>query len=179
MQVSDQFKGQEQAITDLFKTTFSASEGADEGRLIGDLVWNLLNNTDVGDLYVFTASENRILTGCILFTRLAFAGDSRAAFMLAPVAVATDWQRKGIGQMLIRHGLEEMAKNGAEITVTYGDPNYYQRTGFEQVALDEVPPPLTPQYPEGWMAQSLTTAPLGKVRGPSTCVPAFNDPDLW
>lgn len=179
MQFSNRRDGREQAITDLFSASFSDSEGPEEGALIRALVEKLFKTTDDADMHVFTASEDGTLTGAILFTRLIFAGEERVAFMLAPVAVATDYQRKGIGQKLIRHGLDAVAKSGAEIAVTYGDPNYYSRVGFAPVSVTDVPPPQELRYPEGWMAQSLTDAPLAPLKGPSTCAPAFDDPVYW
>lgn len=179
MHISNQLNGRAQAVTNLFNETFSASEGEDEGALIGDLVQKLLTTTGPEDLHVFTASEGDMLTGAIIFTRLTFAGEARVAFMLAPVAVATAYQGKGIGQKLIRHGLDAMKEWGTEIAITYGDPNYYSRVGFVPVSVDDVPPPLPPQYPEGWMAQSLSEAPLGTLKGPSTCAPAFDNPVYW
>lgn len=167
------------SLIDLFKDTFSDSEGPAEGALIGELVSQLLANTSKEDLHCFTAYDDNEPTGAILFTRLSFPEDVRTVWMLAPVAVATRAQRKGVGQALIRYGLDKMASQGAEVAVTYGDPKYYGRFGFSQVSADVVAPPLQLQFPEGWMAQSLTDTPLTPLKGSSACVAAFNDPAYW
>ncbi len=167
------------AIAELFETTFTASEGPDEGALVGKLARRLIAQTPAEDLRVFTAWEDGAPVGCILFTRLTYPGDARTIFLLAPVAVATAHQGKGIGQRLIAHGLEEIRQEGVDIAVTYGDPAFYGRVGFEPVSEADLPAPQPLRHPQGWIAQSLTEAPLTPVRGPARCVAAFDDPALW
>ncbi|MEM9717049.1 MAG: N-acetyltransferase [Pseudomonadota bacterium] len=119
------------------------------------------------------------MTGCILFTRLTYPNDDRVVLMLSPVAVATDQQGKGVGQNLITFGLEHLKSEGVDIVTTYGDPNYYSKLGYEPVSLDLVPPPVQPNYPEGWLARSFTDKKLSKLQGPCICIEAFNDPSVW
>ncbi|MCB1426971.1 MAG: hypothetical protein KDJ89_14950, partial [Notoacmeibacter sp.] len=82
-------EGRQQAIIDLFAATFTASEGREEGALIGELVRNLLETTPDDDIHVFTASENGALAGAAIFTRLTYPQDARTVFILSPMAVAT------------------------------------------------------------------------------------------
>jgi predicted N-acetyltransferase YhbS len=63
--------------------------------------------------------------------------------------------------------------------VTYGDPAFYEKVGFRPVSQDTLPPPLDLSQPDGWLAQSLTDNEVPRLHGPSTCVPAFNDPVFW
>jgi len=97
-------KGREAEIIDLFTSTFTASEGAEEGTLIGGLVRNLLDSTDEKNLVVFTAEDDGTIIGGIVFSRLTYEQDERTVLVLAPVAVATDQQGKGLGQRLLTHG---------------------------------------------------------------------------
>lgn len=129
-----------ETIAAMFKATFTASEGAEEGTLIGDLVRRLIAETPPDALRVFTAWDGGALVGAILFTRLVF-DDPRTVFMLAPVAVATDRQGEGIGQALITHGLDLLSSEGVDIAVTYGDPAFYERVGFVPVAEATIPAP--------------------------------------
>ena len=122
MDISTGINGREQEITDFFTATFTASEGAEEGALIGELVRNLLNDTAAKDIFIFVADRDRDIAGCIIFSRLTYAEDDRTVFVLGPVAVATDRQRGGIGQRLLRHGLQALRGAGVDIVVTYGDP---------------------------------------------------------
>jgi putative acetyltransferase len=50
---------------------------------------------------------------------------------LGPVCVRPDQQRQGIGQAIIRDGLERLTAMSAAGCVVFGDPAYYRRFGFE------------------------------------------------
>ena len=169
----------ETEISELFAATFTASEGAEEGALIGTLARRLIAETPAEDLRVFTAREDGVLIGGIFFTRLSYDNDPRTVFMMAPVAVATAHQGQGTGQRLIAHGLDALAQEGVDIAVTYGDPAFYGRVGFEPVTVSDLPAPQPLNHPLGWIAQSLTDTPLTPLRGPARCVAAFDDPALW
>jgi len=179
MDFSTDYETHAEKIVDLFTATFTTSEGAEEGALIGELSRRLIAETAAEDLRIVTAWERGSLLGGIFFTRLTYEGDPRTAFMMAPVAVATAHQGKGSGQRLIAHGLDVLRQEGVDIAVTYGDPAFYGRVGFAHVSDADLPAPQTLQQPEGWVVQSLTKAPMTPVSGPVRCVAAFNDPALW
>ena len=127
------FVGREQEIVDLFKMTFTASEGEEDGARIGGLVRNLLDETAEKDLFVFTAQEAGAIIGGIVFSRVTYDQDDRTVFILGPVAVAPEDQRKGIGQRLLVHGLAALRDAGVDIVLTYGDPKYYSKVGFTPI----------------------------------------------
>jgi predicted N-acetyltransferase YhbS len=179
MDYSIEYQTQADAIVELFTATFTDSEGAEEGALIGALARRLITETPTEDLRVFTAWEDGALLGGIFFTRLTYMGDPRTVFMMAPVAVATAHQGKGIGQRLIAHGLDALRQEGVDIVVTYGDPGFYGRVGFASVPEADLPAPHPLGQPEGWIAQPLAQTPISPLRGPARCVEAFNDPALW
>lgn len=179
MDISQDYNTQADAIAELFRTTFAASENEEEGAFIGSHARRLIAETPARDMRVFTAWENDILLGGVFFTRLTYENDSRTIFMMAPVAVATAHQGKGIGQRLITYGLDTLRQEGVHIAVTYGDPAFYSRIGFTAVSEADLPAPHKLQQPHGWIAQSLTKEPLTPVRGRAVCVAAFNDPALW
>lgn len=171
--------GREQDLIDLFKVTFTASEGAEEGALIAELVRKQLTETPADDIHVFTLEEEGSLLGACVFTRLTYAQDDRTVFVLGPVAVKPERQGQGIGQALLRHGLRVLRDAGVDIAMTYGDPNYYQKVGFQSVSEDEAPAPFKLQFPHGWLGQSLTDRPWSAIKGPSSCVSALNNPVFW
>lgn len=178
MEYRTDFAAHSAAIAGVFRDSFAASEGAEEGALIADLAARLMRETPGPDLRVVSAWTGGAPVAAILFTRLAYA-DARAVFLLSPVAVAPEWQGRGIGQGIIAHGLDLLRADGADIAVTYGDPAFYGRVGFRPVTQTEVPAPHALQYPEGWQARSLTGGPLEPLPGPASCAPAFDDPALW
>ncbi|MBP0484266.1 GNAT family N-acetyltransferase [Sagittula salina] len=179
MDYIEDFTPHAEAIAELFAATFTASEGAEEGALIGALARRLIAETPAEDLRVVTAWEDGALLGGIFFTRLTYAGDPRKVFMMAPVAVATARQGQRIGQRLIMHGLDLPRQEGVDIAVTYGDPGFYARVGFKPVSEADLHAPQPLQQPQGWIAQSLTDAPLTPLSGSVRCVAAFDDPALW
>ncbi len=166
-------------IADLFRDTFAASEGVEEGALIAGLVQDIFATTAPKDIFVFAAQESGELAGCILFTRLMYPEDGRTVFMLSPVAVATSKQGQGIGQNLLNFGLDRLRAQNIEVVITYGDPNYYAKVGFHPVTVTDAQPPQNLQYPNGWLAQSLTSAKLTPLKGPSQSVGAFDNPAYW
>jgi predicted N-acetyltransferase YhbS len=170
---------QPKAIVDLFRATFTAAEGADEGAVIGDFVTALLSTTPAGDIFVFSAMEGSTVEACAIFTRLRFAEDTRNAFILSPMAVATAQQGKGLGQRLLRLAFERLRDAGVDVALTYGDINFYGRVGYQQIDETVAKAPLPLSYPEGWLATSLTEPEFTPLQGTATCVPALNDPALW
>jgi predicted N-acetyltransferase YhbS len=179
MQFATAPDGREAEIIDLFTSTFSASEGEDEGRLIGELARKLLYETAANDRFVFSAEHDGAIIGGIVFSRLVYDRDPRTVFVLGPVAVAPDQQRQGIGQRLLAHGLAALRNAGVDIAMTYGDPNYYARVGFMPIGEADAPAPFPLQHPEGWLAQSLTDRAVAPLKGPARCVEALNDPAFW
>lgn len=173
------FSLREQDIRDLFTSSFTASENADEGRLIGELTQDLMETTPSTDLVVWSAYEAQTLLGCIFLSRVTFAQDPRSVFILSPVAVKTEHQKQGVGQRLIATGLDDLRQKGADYVVTYGDPRYYAKTGFAQITEDFAQAPQRLNYPEGWLGQPLSDNGKQPLLGPSRCVSALNKPEIW
>jgi putative acetyltransferase len=172
--------GKEKAgdLNQLFVSTFASSEGAEEGALIGGLVSKLSACIDDSEIICFGAIENEQLIGAIFFTMLKFT-DGAPIYMLAPVAVSTGRQKSGVGQALIRHGLNELANDGVLAAVTYGDPSFYGKTGFLPLSEDVLKAPLDLSMPHGWQGQSLSKEPIHARTERPSCVDAFHDPAYW
>mgnify|MGYP001826468253 CR=1 FL=1 len=171
-------KNSQEEVTSLFTSVFTASAGEKEGRLIGDLASKLSARTDDQEIICIGAYEQGSLIGSIFFTRLRFNGGIRV-YLLAPVAVSTDHQGKGVGQALINYGLNELKKRSVAVVVTYGDPSFYSRVGFEALPEHVIRAPLKLSMPAGWLGQSLTAEPIPTVNERPACVKEFNDPVYW
>lgn len=165
-------------LTELFRTSFAASEGEAEGEAIATLVSRLSRAIDAERVFCFGAVEDHALVAAIFFTELVFAAEVRV-FMLAPVAVLPSCQRRGIGQALIRSGLDAMQQRGVEIAVTYGDPAFYGKVGFLPLPESILRAPMPLSMPRGWLGQSLTGKPIPTLNDRPTCVAAFQDPHYW
>lgn len=178
MRFSKEYAGKEAQIISLFNTTFTQSESAEEGLLIEALVKNQLNDTPANDIYVITAEDSDALVGACIFTRLTFEQDDRTVFILAPVAVTTEKQGQGIGKKLLAYGFQVLRDANVDIIMTYGDPNFYSKAGFEAVNESDTAAPFKLEYPHGWLGLSLNSQ-LSPLKGPSHCVSALNNPAYW
>lgn len=171
--------GQDAAIASLFKSTFSASENAQEGALIGQLVTQMLSVVAAQDIVVCAAHRDSTIEAAVVFTRVRYPQDSRTVFILSPMAVATGQQGKGLGQALISHGFDQLRTRGVDVVLTYGDINFYAKSGFAQITVETAMPPLPLSYPHGWLGRSLTDQPLTPLKGASHCVEPLNNPVYW
>ncbi len=178
MKFSTYKKSDTEEIQQLFTEVFSDSEGSSEGSLIGNLVFDLINNTANQDLYGFVFTENHQIIGSIFFTRLVFENTIHA-FMLSPVAIHTSHQGKGIGQDLIKLGINYLKEDGVKLVFTYGDPNFYTKVGFKRISEKIAKAPLKLTQPDGWLCQSLVDDDVKPIAGNSRCVEALNNPVYW
>lgn len=167
-----------ESIKQLYTRTFSDSEGEAEGQLIGTLVYRIMTSTPSHDYCGYVAIDEKVIVGCIIFSRLWFNNSSNT-MLLSPVAVHTDYQGKKIGQNLIRYGLSSLKDSGVEHTVTYGDINFYSKVGFTVLPEDVLKAPFELSYTEGWLGQSLVSDTITPISGRSRCIDAFNDSKLW
>ena len=77
------------------------------------------------------AEDDDAIVGQIMFSPVSLSGHPALRLMgLAPIAVAPEYQRKGIGSALVRAGLERCRQLGFGAVVVLGHPAYYPRFGF-------------------------------------------------
>lgn len=170
--------GESSAIESLFVSVFTKSEDEREGALVGNLAKELIATTDSRDLYGFVAVEGGQMVGAIFFSRLTFEKDIDV-FILAPVAVHTEYQGMGVGRELIIHGLRGLKKRGARVVTTYGDPAFYSKVGFHPLSRNMIEAPFELSQPEGWLGQSLTDDSIAPIPGRCSCVKALDNPAYW
>ncbi|MDT8448586.1 MAG: N-acetyltransferase [Wenzhouxiangellaceae bacterium] len=178
MKFSAYDKADESGIRTLFVESFAVSEGPSEGALIGRLVRDLLNETESREVFGFVVTERGKIIGCIFFTRLVYDAPVDV-FLLSPVAVHTDYQGKGIGQRLIRFGLDRLRDKGVQCVFTYGDPGFYSKVGFVRVSEEIAQAPFELTHPEGWLGQSLDGSRVKPLSGRPRCMKPFDIPELW
>lgn len=110
--------------------------------------------------------EGRV-AGHVLYTPIAIVapdGTETPALALAPIAVAPDQQRRGIGAALIRESLARARALGHRIVVVLGHADYYPRFGFERARPLGIEAPF--DVPEDvFMVQALVPGALAGVRG--------------
>src|SRR5688572_11176649 len=91
------------------------------------------------------AEEDGEILGQVAFSPVAIDGAARDWYGLGPVAVRPDRQGQGIGQALIRAGLDRIRALGAQGCVLAGAPGYYSRFGFTADPRLQSPG-IPPQY---------------------------------
>jgi putative acetyltransferase len=135
-----------------------------------DLVDNLRGHGSV--LVSLVAELESTIVGHVLFSRMCIDTTSWlvSAVALAPVAVLPGYQRKGIGQRLVAHGLDLLRVRGERIVIVLGHPSYYPRFGFStgKAALLQAPFPR-----EAFMAMELVDGALVGVQGRVIYPPPF------
>ena len=171
-------KSKQKEVEELFTSVFTSSEGEKEGKLIGNLSSQLALNIDNKEIICYGAYENEKLIGSVFFTRLHFS-TSMQVFMLAPTAISAEHQGRGIGQALINYGINELKKRSVHVAVTYGDPSFYSKVGFQALSENVIQAPLKLSMPFGWLGQSLTGETVPTINERPVCVKEFNDPVYW
>lgn len=119
-----------QQIRDLVREAFAHAEHSD-----GD-EHNLIERIRLSPDYIpelsLVAESDDIILGHIMFTRV-FVGQTEA-IALAPLSVRTDWQRKGIGKLLVAAGHRQARKMGYFCSMVLGNPDYYSKFGYEKAS---------------------------------------------
>lgn len=110
------------------------------------------------------AEEKREIVGHIMFSELPIETRGRLirGAALAPMAVAPSHQRRGIGSLLVRSGLETCRTQGVEVAVVLGHPDYYPRFGFSPELAQHLRAPFSGP---AFMALELETGILDGVEG--------------
>ncbi len=140
------------------------------------LVGELLPDSSVA-LSLVGVIESQVVSH-VIFTRCGVTGSNVVASLLAPLAVAPRWHRRGIGTATVQAGLQRQKEEGVQLVCVLGDPAYYGRLGFATENRIEPPYALPPEWEGAW--QSLY--PDDRVAGTTgrLSVPAqWLQPELW
>ncbi|MGD0579753.1 MAG: N-acetyltransferase [Bryobacteraceae bacterium] len=140
----------------------AVNEAAFGGAYEADLV-DQLRGSDYALISLVAEIEGRIV-GHIMFSRMWIntASGLLSAVALAPVAVLPGHQRKGIGSLLVRRGLELLRGRDEEILIVVGHPDYYPRFGFSSAKAESLESPF-PR--EAFMALELRLGVLDGIEG--------------
>jgi putative acetyltransferase len=120
-----------QDITAIRQVNEQAFGGSGEANAI-----EALRDRGAATLSLVAVIDDRVV-GHLFFTPAAIetADHTWPALGLAPLAVLPEYQRQGIGSVLMKAGLAECAQLGYERVIVLGHPEYYPRFGFMRASL--------------------------------------------
>lgn len=127
-----------------------------------DLVDRLLAEDAV--LLSLVAEMDGQIIGHILFSRMTIETRQGpvAAVSLAPMAVLSAHQNRGVGSELVRRGLAQLRDRGERIVLVLGHKHYYPRFGFSSEKARRLSSPF-PR--EAFMALELLDGALAGIEG--------------
>jgi len=118
------------------------------------------------------AEANKEIVGHIVLSWIATEMDGRPirAAALAPMAVKSDHQRRGIGSGLAITAIERAEQSGVEALIVLGHPSYYPRFGFSAELARKLNSPFAGS---AFMAMELRAGALSGTKGSVTYPKAF------
>jgi putative acetyltransferase len=106
------------------------------------------------------AEDSGNIIGLVALSPVTISDGSSDWYGLGPISVSPSKQSKGIGTKLMDSALSELKKINANGCVLLGDPNYYQRFGFEPIE-GLILPGVPPEYFQALLLHG--TQPQGRV----------------
>jgi predicted N-acetyltransferase YhbS len=161
----------------------AAAFGGRKGEEIANLVNDLLVDVTALPLLSLVATVDHTIVGHIIFSKAKISNPDQAvsSVILAPLAVHPDFQCRGVGGKLIKHGLMSLLTAGVELVFVLGHPTYYPKHGFcgaGKHGLD-APFPIPDEHADAWMVQELHPGLIGRVKGRVQCSAVLNQPQHW
>ena len=149
------------------------------------LTADLLTDHSAKPIISLMAFHKEKAVGHILFTRsyIDEINDSQPYIhILAPLAVIPEYQKQGIGGLLINEGIKVLKELGSELLFVLGHMDYYPKFGFIQDAKNlgySAPYPIPEKHANAWMVQSLNKNGFTISPGKVICANKLNEPEHW
>ena len=167
-------------FSDIMEVEKSAFGYEKEAKLVADL----LTDKSAEPIVSLLAFDGNKAIGHILFTRAYFDNQQEQPMMhiLAPLAVIPEYQRKGVGGMLIKVGLKLLQEKGSNLVFVLGHKEYYPKYSFMPNAAEKgypAPYPIPEEYSEYWMVQPISKTGFEVGKGKIRCSDMLNKPEHW
>ncbi len=122
------------------------------------------------------ADDNGSIAGHIMFTPVLIKNDKVTQGMgLAPMAVSPSQQRRGIGTLLIKSGLQILQDKGCPFVIVLGHPDYYPRFGFQPASRFNIKSQWEGVPDEAFMILVLEDKVLRNISGVAIFSDKFNE----
>lgn len=98
----------------------------------------------IPELSLVALDQDKDIVGHILLSKIKIIDGDNAvdSLALAPVSVAPENQKKGIGSQLIRAALKKAIELGYRSVIVLGHKDYYPKFGFKPASLWNIKAPL-------------------------------------
>lgn len=151
-----------------------------ERGIVAKLAASLLYEETIPRIISLVAETEGTVVGHVAFSPVtAVNNENFQGYILAPLGVKPDHQRRGIGAKLIESGKQQLARMNVDVLFVYGDPEYYSRFGFSPDVAERYTPPYRLQYPFGWLGMVLNESSTESPPINIACVTSLSDPELW
>lgn len=171
-------KAQSADLDDALRIERLAFGGDTEARLVADL----LDDPSAEPVVSLLAFDGARAVGHILFTAVGLEPQvPMVAALLAPLAVAPDAQRRGIGGRLVEAGLRHLSDAGVDLVFVLGYPDYYRRFGFQPAGAHgwDAPYPIPEENLDAWMLRELRPGVIGCYSGRVVCADMLDRAEYW
>ena len=139
-----------QEVQSLVKRAFLSAKHSDGNEQ--DLVKKFRKSSAFVEQLSLVCEDDGRICGYILFTKNRIG--SEIGLTLAPVAVEPKLQKRGLGRLLIKRGLQIAKTMGFNFVCVLGDSEYYSRFGFKKASFWKIYPPFEVED-KNFMALSL------------------------
>ena len=148
------------------------------------LVADLLKDQTAEPIISLMAYHQQKAIGHILFTRLYIENATNQPLMhiLAPLAIIPEYQKKGVGGLLIKEGLKILKEKGSKLVFVLGHMDYYPKYGFipDAASLGYSAPYFIPEkFKNAWMVQALSKDGFEIEKGKIRCADELNKEEHW
>ncbi|KEK22688.1 GNAT family N-acetyltransferase [Bacillus gaemokensis] len=160
-------------IEEVVKQAFLNGEYSDQKE--HELV-NRIRKSDAFIPELSLVAVDKEIVGHILLSKIKIEHDDKFvdSLALAPVSVAPDYQKKGIGRLLISGALRKARELGYHSVIVLGHKDYYPKFGFKPASLWNIRAPF--EVPdEVFMAMELTDHALQNIQGVVQYSEAFSE----
>lgn len=138
--IRDEQPGDIEAIFDLTRRAFlnAAHTNHTEQFIVNELRRN-------GHLTSSIVAEREQPIGHVALSPVTVSNGETGWYGVGPLSVLPEYQRKGIGTLLMQQAIARLRNMGAQGCVLVGDPLYYSRFGFSH-CMDLTLPGVPPEY---------------------------------